>query len=79
VCNEEVPNLILALLIILALGYAIKDALARSIAADDRSDAHRRADDEGFAEPSGRHPSGRQPSGDGKGRGPQGIDTGTER
>jgi hypothetical protein len=74
VCNEEVPNLILALLIILALGYAIKDALARSIAADDRSDAHRRADDEGFAEPSGRHPSG-----DGKGRGPQGIDTGTER
>jgi hypothetical protein len=49
VLHGGVINLILALLIVLALGYAIRDALARSLAADDRSAAHRRADEEGFS------------------------------
>ena len=59
-------NLIFALMIVLVVGYAIRDALARSLAADDRSDAHRRADDEGF-------------SGHSERGGPQGVHGGTER
>jgi hypothetical protein len=68
-----VINLVIALLIVVVVGYAITDVLSRSLIAEEqaalRNAAHRRADDEGFA---------RNRSADGEGGGPQGVDVGSE-